>query len=135
MTDTLFELLTGSYLDGIPTDQRADDEVLIHSVMDHLTRLFNTRRGSVPHLPDYGLPDVVEIYQGIPYTVEYLKQCILENIQKYEPRLICHSIIPSIRPGVWAILQFRITGILKSGQSVEIRTLFNSDGKAQLADR
>ncbi len=57
------------------------------SVRNSLKILLNTRRGSLPHIPDYGLPDVSEIYKDFPDSIASLRQAISETIRKFEPRL------------------------------------------------
>jgi type VI secretion system lysozyme-like protein len=57
------------------------------SIRDHLLKLFNTRRGSLPHLPDYGLPDISDIYRDFPGSIRALRRSIQETTKKYEPRL------------------------------------------------
>ena len=67
MKQALFENLTGHYLDGTPVEAVPATNRGIMSIMDHLNRLFNTREGSLPHLKDYGLPDISEIYRKMPH--------------------------------------------------------------------
>lgn len=57
------------------------------SVQKDLHRLFNTREGSLRHLPDYGLPDIHKIYDSFPHGIQNFIQTIQEKISKYEPRL------------------------------------------------
>ena len=40
----------------------------INNIREHLTCLLNSRCGSVSHLPDYGLPDLADIYRELPYS-------------------------------------------------------------------
>ncbi len=56
-------------------------------IRQHITLLLNTRRGSVRHLPDYGLPDVSSYYSDYPSSLSYLRSEIVDLITKYEPRL------------------------------------------------
>ena len=57
-------------------------------VRDHLVLLLNTRRGSVPHLPGYGLPDVSEFYQDYPGSLAELRRLVEQLITTYESRLV-----------------------------------------------
>ncbi len=63
------------------------EELVIESVGRNLADLLNTRQGSVPHLPDYGLPDFSRIYARESGCIEFLRQSIEQCIIKYEPRL------------------------------------------------
>lgn len=60
---------------------------LLQSIRDHLVLLLNTRQGSVPHLPDYGLPDLSIVYNSFPESIEFLRRSIEDAIKRYEPRL------------------------------------------------
>ena len=56
-------------------------------VRNHLALLLNTRMGSVPDLPDYGLPDVSTFYTDYPGSLSELRGLVQRLIEKYEPRL------------------------------------------------
>ena len=56
-------------------------------VRNHLALLLNTRMGSVPDLPDYGLPDVSTFYTDYPGSLAELRGLVLRVVEKYEPRL------------------------------------------------
>jgi type VI secretion system protein len=60
---------------------------LAWSIRNHLKMLLNSRSGSVYFLPDYGLPDISEIYQNMPESLNRLARKIEKAIRKYEPRL------------------------------------------------
>ena len=60
---------------------------IFEAVKEHLILLLNTRRGSVRHLPDYGLPDLSEIYKTYPDSLISLGHAIRETVMKYEPRI------------------------------------------------
>jgi type VI secretion system protein len=61
---------------------------LYEAIRDHMVVLLNTRRGSIPHLDDFGLPDLSDIYKGYPESLHYLGAEIKRTIEKYEPRLV-----------------------------------------------
>jgi type VI secretion system protein len=56
-------------------------------IRQHLILLLNTRRGSLLHMPDYGMPDVSSYYADYPASLTELRSEILQLIRKYEPRL------------------------------------------------
>ncbi len=70
-----------TFLNPLP----AEDVVL--SIREHLTKLVNARQGSLIHLPDYGLPDLGEIYQKLPESLETLRFALNNLIYRYEPRI------------------------------------------------
>lgn len=55
--------------------------------MNNIEHILNTRRGSVKHLPDYGLPDLSVIYRHLPASLSVLQKYITFTLLKYEPRL------------------------------------------------
>jgi len=60
---------------------------LTWSIRNNLKLLLNTRRGALPHIPDYGLPDISVIYKEFPDSLEMLRRAIANSIRRYEPRL------------------------------------------------
>jgi len=57
-------------------------------IRDHLTLLLNARKGSVEHLPEYGMPDMASFYADYPASLSGLRKAVEELIQTYEPRLL-----------------------------------------------
>jgi type VI secretion system protein len=64
-----------------------DPSKVIDSVLDHLTRIFNTRRGNVPIADDYGIPDYTEFLNSFPDSLRDFERAIKQTIIQYEPRL------------------------------------------------
>lgn len=64
-----------------------DPGQVIDSVLDHLTRIFNTRRGNVPIADDYGIPDYTEFLYNYPDSLRDFERAIKQTIIQYEPRL------------------------------------------------
>jgi type VI secretion system protein len=64
------------------------ESLLRLSVVRHLTRLFNTRRGSVPIDSEYGLYDMNNIAGSLAVgTTQEICEEIIWQITRYEPRL------------------------------------------------
>lgn len=59
----------------------ADDDILL------LESEALTLADSLKHLPDYGLPDMTKILQGMPGTAHQLISTLSQVLLKYEPRL------------------------------------------------
>ncbi len=57
------------------------------AVREQLVLLLNTKRGSLAHLPRFGIPDLSEFYTGFPGSLGALRDAIQESIELYEPRL------------------------------------------------
>ncbi|HAJ78503.1 MAG TPA: type VI secretion system baseplate subunit TssE [Fibrobacteres bacterium] len=133
MNQGLFESITGQFLDqtsieGVPAGKRR-----ILSIMDHLNRLFNTREGSLPHLKNYGLPDISEIYRKMPHGIEELQNAVKKTIEKYEPRLHKIKVIPQDTDPNEFRLVFILSGELRDGGLVRFQTTFSSQGKSSIA--
>ena len=62
--------------------RRADIGAYTESVYADISNLFNTRRGSLPHLPGFGLPDITEIYSDIPDSVMKLRKSLREAVEQ-----------------------------------------------------
>ena len=93
---SLYDLLVGYFsMDRVdPTsidrsyfDKFSEYEKTRHSILENLTKLLQTRQGSVQHLPDFGLPDIMQIYVDSGYSFDPLKKHVRDTILKYEPRL------------------------------------------------
>ena len=57
------------------------------SILRHLQKILNTRRGGVPIADDYGVPDFTDFLRTYPDAVNEIEKSIRTTIQKYEPRL------------------------------------------------
>lgn len=101
----------------------------------HLSLLLNSRRGSVEHLPDYGLPDVSSFYSEYPASLGQLRSLVEQLIKKYEPRLanvrvrLLETNVKEFRAS------FLIAGdveVLGERVAVQYRTTITSSGRAAL---
>jgi type VI secretion system protein len=64
-----------------------DPQRMIDSILRHLQRILNTKRGNVPIADDFGLPDFTVILQVYPESLRLFERAIRQTLQKYEPRL------------------------------------------------
>jgi type VI secretion system protein len=64
-----------------------EDEKLKHSIIENLRMLFATRQGSVQHLPQFGIPDILRLYFDSGNDIDVIKKEIIDVILKYEPRI------------------------------------------------
>jgi type VI secretion system protein len=132
MHHALFEILVGQYAGGRVIAAAPNTADVLLSIKDHLTRLLNARQGSLAHMPDYGLPDIGLIYQGLPYSVTDLAEALKRAILRYEPRLrqvqVTHRPIEVGK----CVLQLDVTGTLVNGERVAFETYFLSGGYAEV---
>jgi len=131
--ESFLETITGHFLDGQPVENFSIEDSYQKSVADHICRLFNTREGSLSHLPDYGIPDVAELYRGLPKSFEKLRSTILILLKKYEPRL--QRVQVTLQPfnPVEMKVSFELSGYLASGSRLVIKTDFSSTGQVGVA--
>ncbi len=133
MNQGLFESLTGTFLDGSPVDSIPVQGRRTRSIMDHLQRLFNTREGSLPHLPGYGLPDMSQVYRNMPEGVDYLRECIRETVERYEPRLTKVKVTRPETDARDGRLVFVLSAQMRDGGLVRFHTTFSSTGASSIA--
>jgi type VI secretion system protein len=105
--------------------ERDDPTKITESVLKHLRRILNTRRGSVPIAEDYGVPDFTDFLHSYPESIKDIERSIKQIIQKYEPRLksIRVSFIPQ-NDDVFAV-SFQIVGRLAT-EDERVPVLFES---------
>ncbi len=93
---SLYNILLGQFVsevvnpDEIGSQQfenLTEDQKLSLSIIENLRMILTTRRGSILHLPDFGISDILQIYLASDNPVESLKQEIKDVILKYEPRI------------------------------------------------
>jgi len=123
----LFNVLAGRFVNGTPVHTVDEREQRRLSVMDNLTYLFNTRQGSVAHLPDYGLPDLSSVYREVPYSIDGLKQIIQEIVQKYEPRLRHVRVMHQHSEKYTMRITFILSAEIEKGEYVKFQTTFTSN--------
>lgn len=133
MEQALFESITGTFRDGTPLEAVPRSKRLIVSIMDHLNRMFNTRTGSIPHLKDYGLPDISEIYRKMPDGIEELIDAVKRTVERYEPRLKNVRVVQLEDDVVGARLVLIVSGELQEGELVRFQTTFISTGNSTIS--
>jgi type VI secretion system protein len=134
MNQGLFESLCGHYMDGTPVESVPKGSRVVRSIMDHLNRLFNTREGAIGHLPDYGLPDITEVYRKMPHGLEDLEQAIKRCLERYEPRLKNIRISHRDADPLDFKLVFIVSGELRNGGGlVRFQTTFTSLGQSSIS--
>jgi type VI secretion system protein len=120
----------------------ASDTLLKQSIARHLTRLLNTRQGSVPIDPKYGLTDMNNIAGSLAMgTSEEICEEIIWQIRQYEPRLQ-NPVITSIKEENQIItLKFELSAQIArddkqlSGDIFSMYLRINSAGRIQIEAR
>lgn len=80
---SLYETLFGNFTGGLELNQVREEDQVILSVLDNMQRILNCRAGTLAHLPDYGLPDMTKILQGMPGTAHELISALSTVLLKY----------------------------------------------------
>ena len=131
----LIDLLLGHFLDGQAVADGDPARNRLSSIVDNLSRLFNTRRGSIAHLPDFGLPDISQVYRDLPYSIEGLRGAIRSVVEKYEPRLhrVRVEMLEKDKDEEHDMrVSFIVMGELEKGQRVQFQTTFTSNDLAEV---
>lgn len=84
---SLYETFYGNFTGSLDLNQVSEQNQVILSVLDNMQRILSSRAGTLAHLPDYGLPDMAKILQGMPGTAHELMGTLSAVLLKYEPRL------------------------------------------------
>lgn len=128
---SLYEMLTGSFSGGLELHQVSEENQVILSVLDNMQRILNARAGTLAHLPDYGLPDMTKILQGMPGSAHQLMTVFSEVLLKYEPRLKRIDVI-MLEQSIPGELRYAIDAELKGVGLVRYGTEFMAEGKVLL---
>lgn len=93
---SLYNILLGQFVSEVINpdeigpqqfENLTEDQKLNLSILENLRMILTTRRGSILHLPDFGVSDILQIYLDSDNPVESLKKEIKDVILKYEPRI------------------------------------------------
>jgi len=127
-TPSLYEMLSGNFSGGLSLNQVSEQNQVILSVLDNMQRILNCRAGTLAHLPDYGLPDMTKILQGMPGTAHQLITTLSAVLLNYEPRLSRINVVmqEQMQPGE---LRYAIDAELKVVGLVRYGTEFMPEGR------
>lgn len=128
----LYDLLLGHFADGARVESVGRTDRRVQSVVSHLRYLFNTRRGSLQHLPDYGLPDVADAYRDNADAAEPLRAALKELIERYEPRLHRVRVDSRETDAHEMRLIFLVTGETAEGDKLRLETTFSASDLADV---
>ena len=125
---SLYEMLLGNFAGGLELNQVREEDQVVLSVLDNMQRILNCRAGTLSHLPDYGLPDMTKMLQGMPGTAHALIDTLAGVLLKYEPRLqaLSVSLLEQEVPGE---LRYAIDAELKGIGLVRYGTEFMPEGR------
>lgn len=93
---SLYDILIGQFYsetknidetDFTELEDLSEEQKLRSSIVENLRMVLSTRQGSVQHLPDFGMPDILQLYFSSNNSIEPIKKEIRNVILKYEPRI------------------------------------------------
>ena len=130
-TPSLYEMLTGHFTGGLAVNQVSEENQVILSVLDNMLRVLNCRAGTLAHLPDYGLPDMTRILQGMPGSAHELMATLSAVLLKYEPRLKKITVVLQ-KQEITGELHYAIDAELNGVGLVRYGTEFMPEGRVLL---
>ena len=110
---------------------------LAQSVLRNLERLLNSRHGSAPTCPDYGIPSLEDVLHGGGDALRELTADIKRSIETYEPRLRAVRVRLVPRSEEEVLLRFDITAELMSGgrrSRVHFETRVETSGRLSVKE-
>jgi type VI secretion system protein len=114
---------------------KQDESQLLSSVLEHVGKMLNTRRGNAPVAPDYGIPDIVDMIHSFPESIRIMEQAIRATIEKYEPRLSNIRVKHTEFDEEIFSLHFEVTAVLAPSSSkkpVRFETKVDNNGEVSV---
>ncbi len=133
MSQTIFDILVTDPSGAASCALRSPDEDADLSVRDHLQRLLNSRRGSLTHLPHFGMPDIAALYLELPYTRDKIMASIRQCVSDFEPRLCHPQVRPIHREDDRDVTQFELVGETPQGRRLQYVVSLYRSGNIEVA--
>jgi type VI secretion system protein len=128
---SLYDMLFG-HIDGEPLENYDDRTLEILSVQANIRRILNTRAGALKHLPDYGLPDLTDVYRNLPSSVHDLRNQMEATLLRFEPRIRSIDIDIGDKPDPGLLVSFTMLCQLKKAGLVRFGTYFEPPGRMRI---
>lgn len=128
---SLCEMLYGNFVGDLDLQHISEENQVILSVLDNMQWILNCRAGTLAHLPDYGLPDMTTILQGLPGTAHKLMSTLSAALLKYEPRLKSINVV-LLDQEILGELRYAIDAELRGIGLVRYGTEFMPEGRVLL---
>lgn len=111
----------------------SDPKAAVASVLGHLGKILNTRQGSAPIAPDFGVPDFTAIASSFGLdSVPEIEGAITGVIKKYEPRLTDVQVGFEPQPDKPFTIVFKLSArVAVEGRQTPVvfETILNPDGR------
>ena len=123
----LFDALTGRFADDSRLSDVPEGDHRLKSIIGNLGRLFNTRRGTLLHVPEFGLPDITNVSRAAPAEVEAIRRAIRESVERFEPRLDRVRVDQDASDPASPSLVFLLSAEIAQFGKVQFQTTIRSD--------
>ena len=130
----LLEKITGTFQDGTPVRAVPSGARRQTSVVEHIQRLLESRKGMLVHMPDFGMPDIGDLFRRLPGSATEIQTEMEALIRKYEPRMENVRVHFEEFDAAKARVRFRITGSLKGTGRVQFESSFFPNGRGEVRD-
>ncbi|MEX3690193.1 type VI secretion system baseplate subunit TssE [Paraburkholderia sp. BR14263] len=128
---SLYDMLLG-HINGEALENHDDKTLEILSVQANIGRILNTRAGALKHVPDFGLPDLTDVYKNLPASVHDLRNQMEKTLLKFEPRLRSIDIEISDKPDPGLLVSFTMVCHLRKAGLVRFGTYFEPPGRMRI---
>lgn len=128
---SLYDMLLG-HINGEALENHDDSTLEILSVQANIGRILNTRAGALKHVPDYGLPDLTDVYKNLPASVHDLRNQMENTLLKFEPRLRSIDIEITDKPDPGLLVSFTMVCHLRKAGLVRFGTYFEPPGRMRV---
>lgn len=135
MKPGLFDALTGRFADDSRLGDVPESDHRLKSIIGNLERLFNTRRGTLLHVPDFGLPDITNVSRAAPAEVEAIRRAIRESVERFEPRLRRVRVDQDSTGATVPSLVFLLSAEIAQTGRVQFQTTIRSDDLVEVKQK
>ena len=120
---------------GVDRSSQTQAETLVRSICNYLIRLLNTRQGSAPIDPLFGVPDLANVAGGLSSgATADIEEELRRVITQYEPRLLNPSVTTVAQGGEVLSLSFSLSGMIDvDHQLIPLQLATRLDGNGRLS--
>ena len=98
---------------GVDRSSQTQAETLVRSICNYLIRLLNTRQGSAPIDPLFGVPDLANVAGGLSSgATADIEEELRRVISRYEPRLLKPRVTAVAQGTEVLSLSFSVSGMI-----------------------
>ena len=120
---------------GVDRSSQTQAETLVRSICNYLIRLLNTRQGSAPIDPLFGVPDLANVAGGLSSgATADIEEELRRVISRYEPRLLKPRVAAVAQGTEVLSLSFSVSGMIDvDHQLIPLQLSTRLDGNGRLS--